>query len=80
MARSILFLLVLVAASCAPECPTRGATRCEGNTAEICDADGRWQRFIDCTELGMDWVCAPLEGDHTCVPGGDASVSDGGSR
>lgn len=62
-----------------PGC-VRGATRCSGNLAELCDADGSYQPLADCSlvsaQTGSPYVCAfvdaptvdgPVTG-HTCVP------------
>lgn len=86
MTRSIVMLMTLLGAllvagcECAPghECAASGETRCAGSRAEICDGDLRWQAFIDCDELGREWVCGRVDEGHTCVLRDDES--DGGSR
>lgn len=53
-----------------------GATRCQGASAEICDAGGRWAAFLDCDEVtaqsGEAFACCvadPAAGpDVTCLP------------
>lgn len=72
-------LITLSASACAPQCSPRGTTRCSGSSAQICDADGHWQSFLDCAALDPGWMCAPLGGDHTCLPPDDASSADGGT-
>ena len=57
------------------EC-TQGATRCRGDSAEICNAGGRWAPFLACGELTSDdggpfacCVADPASGpDVTCLP------------
>ena len=29
------------------------ATRCVGNTVQICDADGNWFELMDCNDIGL---------------------------
>lgn len=82
MVRSILILsIAALVAGCdcdgQRECPSPGQTQCDGDVAQICDSDLRWQPFIDCSELGGDWVCERVEDGHTCVPREDAR--DGGA-
>ncbi|WP_249348664.1 hypothetical protein [Corallococcus exiguus] len=69
-----------------------GATRCTGNTAEICDADGSYHELADCDEVsarsGAPFVCAFVDETtddghitgHTCVPASDADAAAGGGR
>lgn len=80
MVRSLLFLLVgALVLGCEPDgasCASAGETRCAGDVAEVCDADRRWQRFLDCAELGPGWSCGGTADGHTCVPSDD----DAGSR
>ena len=67
-------------------CPL-GETRCTGNVAQICDANGLYRKLADCDlvgkQSGAQFVCAyveettrdgPVTG-HTCVP-----ASEGGER
>ena len=56
------------------------ATRCDGNVAQICDADQYWQDLADCdmvsSDAGVAFVCRFVsetndDGEvvgHTCVP------------
>jgi len=49
------------------------ATRCQGQTAQICDSRGRWQTVMDCDAVQGDSVFSCVEdadGDHTCLPEG----------
>lgn len=74
-----LFVLAAFAAlvsACKPECTTLGATRCDGEDAMVCDADQRWQTFLECSEIGADWTCAETDEGHSCVP----RDLDGGAR
>jgi hypothetical protein len=69
-----------------------GATRCTGNTAEICDADGSYHELADCDEVsarsGAPFVCAFVDETtddghitgHNCVPASDADAAAGGGR
>ncbi|WP_223643794.1 hypothetical protein [Corallococcus sp. EGB] len=69
-----------------------GATRCTGNAAEICDADGGYHELADCDNVsersGAPFVCAHVDETtedghitgHTCVPASDADAAAGGGR
>lgn len=83
--------VVCLGAHCRPiDGCVRGATRCTGNTAEICDADGSYHEFADCDDVseqsGALFVCALVEETtedghitgHTCVPASDADAAGGG--
>lgn len=71
---------------------TPGATRCSGNIAEICDADGSYHELADCDlvskQSGAPFVCAFIDETtedghligHTCVPAEDAGTAAGGDR
>lgn len=70
-------LAAALAAGCpSPVCETL-ASRCDGQRAEVCAADGQWQLIADCGEL-EGAMCAEVEDDgqrlHACVPtsGGEA--------
>jgi hypothetical protein len=78
MTRTIAITLLVLAAGCpAPVCPTL-ATRCDGQVAQVCDADGQWQEVADCSTLwetsGGEWTCEPTTSDgvevHACLPAG----------
>jgi len=45
------------------------STRCEGNVAQVCNADKNWQDFLSCDEMEGDWVCGqvPETKDFTCL-------------
>ena len=69
----------LLATHCLPPADgcTPQATRCNGQSAEICDGEQRWGVFMDCKEVaaqsGGEWMCCrePVaEGviGHTCAP------------
>lgn len=60
--------------SSTPDCVTN-KTKCEGNSARICNSQGHWIDFQNCDETaklsGGDWVCCALPGedsDVTCLP------------
>lgn len=93
-----ILILVLATAACRTlavrdECPM-GETRCDGEVAQICDANGQWQTLLDCNRVSelnrAAFACAPIvvEDDevgrlpgHTCVPAGTPPVggTDGGA-
>ncbi|MCP3104515.1 hypothetical protein LZ198_37200 [Myxococcus sp. K15C18031901] len=63
------------------------ATRCAGNVAEICNADGNWQVAADCDTVSEHshavFTCTFVSEDgvtgHTCVPAApDAGTETGG--
>lgn len=66
------------------------STRCDGNVAQLCDAEGSWQDTIDCDSVmgegGAIFVCQFVsdtnsDGDvigHTCVPA-PAALTAGGA-
>lgn len=96
MMRALFFSALAVAclgAHCRPiDGCVRGATRCTGNTAEICDADGSYHELADCDYVsersGAPFVCAFVDEEtedgritgHTCVPSDDAGGASGGER
>ncbi len=69
-----------------------GATRCSGDVAEICDADGTYHELADCNlvsaQSGSRFVCAFVDETtedgrvtgHTCALEGDGAASGGGGR
>jgi hypothetical protein len=71
---------------------TPGATRCSGNVAEICDADGSYHELADCDlvseQSGAPFACAFVDETtedgritgHTCVPAADAAAAGGSDR
>ncbi len=84
--------VVCLGAHCRPiDGCVRGATRCTGNTAEICDADGSYHEIADCDDVsersGALFVCEFVDETtedghitgHTCVPS-DADAAAGGGR
>ena len=95
MMRALIFSAVVVCclgAHCRPiDGCALGATRCSGNVAQICDADGSYHELADCdlvTELsGAPFVCAFVDEEtedgrvtgHTCVPESEGGDS-GGAR
>lgn len=73
----MLVVLVVLLQACAV-C-TAQATRCSGNTAEICDSRGHWRTLMDCDEVEGEssFSCQQtmVEGEsgedeegHTCLP------------
>ena len=91
----ILALTALAAICLGAHCrPTDGcllgATRCTGNTAEICDADGSYHELADCDVVSeqshASFVCAYVDEvtedghitGHTCVPASEADAAGGG--
>ena len=94
MMRAIIFsalAALCLGAHCRPiDGCLRGATRCSGNTAKICDADGIYHELADCDDVsersGAPFVCAFVDEEtedghitgHTCVPASDGDASGGG--
>ena len=92
--RWLLLGLMLALAGCpttAPSCPTIGFTRCQGQRAQICQADGTWGTIEDCdrttANTGTPWVCCFFPGDgdagwpagNTCLaPAECAGYGDAG--
>lgn len=82
-----LFLVSLVLAGCPTDECTPNETRCYLNRAEICGSDQRWRAFMDCEELGIDWICCWMEEDldggipagHGCIEGRECPAVDGGT-
>lgn len=85
------FAAVCLGAHCRPiDGCLRGATRCTGNVAEICDADGSYHELADCDVVSEQsrapFVCAYIDeltedghiAGHTCVPEGDVDAVGGG--
>jgi hypothetical protein len=95
MMRALIFSALAVlclGAHCRPiDSCELGATRCAGNTAEICDADGSYHELADCDDVsersGATFVCAYVDETtedghitgHTCVPA-TADAATGGGR
>ncbi len=73
MACLIVFVIGLSGCRGTDAC-TPNETRCNGNSAEICDSEQRWGAFMDCDQVGRynagTWVCAKPEQDAgvTCLP------------
>jgi len=49
------------------------ATRCNGNVAEICGSDKRWDTNMDCSGVTSSkdeqpFVCCETPEGHTCLP------------
>lgn len=95
MKRCVLssFLFLACLANCRPSDGCEPAsTRCHGNIAEICDADGSYYELADCDVVsersGAPFVCAFVDEEteegrttgHTCVPASEASGAAGGAR
>jgi len=87
-----LILASLLATAFLPRCLSPDgcmplSTRCAGNLAQICNADGNWQTQADCDAVSehssMAFTCAPISVEdisgHTCVPAAtDAGAVEGG--
>ena len=85
--------IMCMGAHCLPiaGCPIAD-TRCTGNVAQICSADGRYQTLADCdlvsAHSGAPFVCAYVEEmtseglitGHTCVPASEVNATMGGAR
>lgn len=78
----VMLLVCALLCGCSTVCKI-DETRCNGNHAEVCDANGQWQIIMNCDEVvgGEDpWVCCAASTDagpiHACLPSCEAS--DGG--
>jgi hypothetical protein len=79
--RYLTFVIALFAgchAGCGSVCPQVKATRCNGQTVEICGTNKKWQRAMACDQIrplksgaATNWVCRKVDEEHECVPGGD---------
>ncbi len=87
----------VAAAALLAHCPAAercspGASRCSGNVAEICSANGFYHELADCDvvsrQSGGPFVCGYVEETtrdglvtgHTCVPADDAGATEGAGR
>lgn len=89
MVGAVLFLGGCFAHCRPPDGCARTETRCVGNIAQICDANGYWTILTDCNLVSRQslqpFVCAFVDEEteegrvtgHTCLP---ASEHDGGAR
>ena len=83
-----MIVIVVFAVVCIVGCDEcdSGATRCNGEQAEICNMDGIWELSADCADvddfgLDIEWKCCvdPEDGLHSCLPVEDCGgESDGG--
>ncbi|WP_328707275.1 hypothetical protein [Citreicoccus inhibens] len=82
-----LLATALLARCKAPDGCTSMATRCAGNVAQICNADGSWQVLADCDAVsnnsGSAFTCAYVNDEdaagYTCAPAdSDAGNAHGG--
>ncbi len=70
--RSMMALQVLVFALLSVACPQPVCealqTRCAGNIAQVCNAQGQWQEVANCdTVTPGEWQCTADEDvGHTC--------------
>jgi hypothetical protein len=80
----IAFAIALCIAleGCAPQC-TPGATRCVGDSAQVCLANGQWREFESCSAVGQQsggsWQCGAspsVDGGVTCVGGGFCDATE----
>lgn len=88
---------MLALASSLAHCPgpsrcTPGESRCIGNAAEICSANGSFHELADCDQVsrqsGAPFVCEFVDEStengrvtgHTCVPETDAGAQEGDAR
>jgi len=86
-----LLALVCLGAHCRPvDGCALGATRCSGNVAEICNADGSYHELVDCNVVsdhtGGPFVCTFVSeitedgriAGHTCAPASEIDAAVGG--
>jgi hypothetical protein len=60
-----------------------GETRCLGNSAQVCLANGQWREFENCGDVGRHsggtWQCSPsssMDGGVSCSGGGFCAASE----
>ncbi len=81
--RIILVAALVVSAACDGVDCRAGATRCTGDTVEVCDANGHWEHLADCSGVTdstePSWECCALEGFgdagvlHACLPASECA-------
>jgi|GEM_PF-6581193 len=85
----LIFVLVVTISGCHDGCES-DATRCNGDSVEICNTETDWEIEADCGEIedfgiGIEWTCCvdPDDGLHSCLPAdecaGDPDAGDGGN-
>jgi len=65
----------LVGYGCGTTCPQIRDTRCNGDIVEVCGANKKWQRAMDCSNIQpmanedpKTWKCVSTQnGQHTCI-------------
>ena len=83
---ALLALAMANAAHCgptpAPTCTT-GASRCNQNVVEVCDADHSWRASMSCTQVSADsgktFTCRDTEQGSTCKAEASPGSDGGGS-
>ena len=76
----ILTMLVLLLVGCGDEC-SENATRCSGDSAEMCSSGGEWELIADCSEIdGAEFACcADPAGGYNCMLAEECAPLDAGS-
>lgn len=80
MKNLMMACLMVAAVGCAePPCEP-GASRCEGNTVEVCNSKKAWRTLADCGELSRlarrPLVCAYVASDDAGVIDGDTCIPE----
>ena len=79
--KNLMVMACLVAlAGCAEGPCDSGASRCLGNTVEVCNAKREWRSLADCGELSRlarrPLVCAFVTSDDTGVVDGNTCIPE----
>ena len=76
----ILTMLVLLLVGCGDEC-SENATRCSGDSAEMCSSGGEWELIADCAAIeGAAFACcADPAGGYNCMLAEECAPLDAGS-
>lgn len=80
--RVVMAFAVAVVGCSSPPC-SPGQTRCMGDSAQVCLANGQWREFESCSNIGQhsggSWQCgasSTIDGGVTCVGGGFCSLTE----
>lgn len=70
--RLLIICCVLLAGCPMPPVCEPEASRCDGQRAELCSAEGQWQLVADCAAVPEGAMCVAAHDDgvdlHGCVP------------
>lgn len=71
---AVIIAILVVLTSCVTvqervqevRCSPVKATRCAGQTVQVCTADGPWMMVADCLAQGPGWRCIEEDDIHFC--------------